>query len=61
MRRQTLILQVPGDGRILRDGGRSYQTSRFSVPAGEAQIRNGRLALPDTVQRPGVLGSTRVN
>ena len=61
VRRETLILQIPGDGRLVSDSGRSYQTSRFSVPAGEAQIRNGRLTLPDTVQRPGVLNSTRGN
>jgi hypothetical protein len=61
MRRQTLILQIPGDGRMLTDGGRFYQVARFAVQPGTAQIRGGRLELPNTAQRPGVSNSKRHN
>ena len=61
MRRQTLILQIPGDGRMLSDGGRSYQVARFSVQPGPAQIRDGKLELPNTAQRPGVPNSKQHN
>jgi len=54
VRRETLVVQIPGDGRVLTDGRRSYEIARFSVPPGPALARNGRLLLPDTQQRPGV-------
>jgi hypothetical protein len=54
VRRETLVVQIPGDGRVLTDGRRSYQIARFSVSPGPALVRNGRLTLPDTQQRPGV-------
>jgi hypothetical protein len=54
VRRETLIVQIPGDGRVAGDGRRSYQTARFVVPPGPAQVANGRLILPNTQQRPGV-------
>jgi hypothetical protein len=61
VRRQTLILQIPGDGRMLNDGGRSYQVARFAVQPGRTQIRDGRLELPSTAQRPGVPNSKKQN
>jgi hypothetical protein len=56
VRRESLIFQVPGDGRLLTDAGRSYRIPRFQVAAGSAQINNGKLAFPNTQQRPGVPG-----
>jgi uncharacterized phage-like protein YoqJ len=53
-RRESLILQVPGDGRVLCDSGRSYPIARFAVYPGSAQIRDGKLTFPDTKQRPGL-------
>jgi hypothetical protein len=49
VRRQTLLLQIPGDGRLITDNGRTY-----NVRPGQAQVRNGRLELPNTQQRPGI-------
>ncbi|MBV9081300.1 MAG: hypothetical protein JOZ62_01390 [Acidobacteriaceae bacterium] len=54
MLRETLVLQVPGDGRVLSDNGRSHQIPSFAVCAGAAQIRGGKLTFPNTQQRPGV-------
>jgi tetratricopeptide (TPR) repeat protein len=54
VRRQTLLLQVPGDGRLITDGGRAYQVRPFAVQDGQSQIRDGRLQLPNTQQRPGI-------
>ena len=54
VRRQTLLLQVPGDGRLITDGGRTYQVRPFAVQDGQSQIRDGRLQLPNTQQRPGI-------
>jgi hypothetical protein len=54
VRRQTLLLQIPGDGRLITDNGRTYNVRPFSVQPGQAQVRNGRLELPNTQQRPGI-------
>ncbi|MBZ5729235.1 MAG: hypothetical protein LAP87_30210 [Acidobacteriia bacterium] len=54
VRRQTLLLQVPGDGRLITDSGRTYQVRPFAVQDGQSQIRDGRLQLPNTQQRPGI-------
>jgi len=54
VRRQTLLLQVMGDGRLITDNGRTYHVRPFPVQPGQAQIRNGRLELPNTQQRPGI-------
>jgi len=54
VRRQTLLLQVPGDGRLITDGGRTYHVRPFAVQDGQSQIRDGRLQLPNTQQRPGI-------
>ena len=54
MRRETLVLQVPGDGRVLSDGGRPQQGPRFAVAPGSAEVRSGKLTFPNTQQRPGV-------
>jgi hypothetical protein len=54
VRRQTLLLQVPGDGRLITDSGRTYQVRPFAVQDGQSQIRDGRLQLPNTRQRPGI-------
>jgi hypothetical protein len=54
VRRQTLLLQVVGDGRLITDNGRTYHVRPFAVQPGQAQIRNGRLELPNTQQRPGI-------
>jgi hypothetical protein len=54
VRRQTLLLQVTGDGRLITDNGRTYQVRPFPVQPGQAQVRNGRLELPNTQQRPGI-------
>jgi hypothetical protein len=54
MRRQTLLLQVMGDGRLITDNGRTYHARPFPVQPGQAQVRNGRLELPNTQQRPGI-------
>jgi hypothetical protein len=54
MRRETLVLQVPGDGRVLSDGGRPQQGPRFAVAPGSAEVRGGKLTFPNTQQRPGV-------
>lgn len=54
MRRETLVLQVPGDGRMLRENGRTLQGPRFNVAPGSAEVRDGKLTFPDTQQRPGV-------
>ena len=54
VRRQTLLLQVMGDGRLITDNGRTYHVRPFAVQPGQAQIRNGRLELPNTQQRPGI-------
>ena len=48
VRRQTLLLQVMGDGRMITDNGRTYHVRPFSVQPGQAQVRNGRLELPNT-------------
>ena len=61
VRRQTLILQIPGNGRVVSDGGRSYRAPRFAVQPGAAQIRDGKLKFPNTVQRPGVPHSKKPN
>jgi len=54
VRRQTLLLQVPGDGRLITDSGRTYQVRPFAVQDGQSHIRDGRLQLPNTQQRPGI-------
>ena len=54
VRRQTLLLQVMGDGRMITDNGRTYHVRPFPVQPGQAQVRNGRLELPNTQQRPGI-------
>jgi hypothetical protein len=54
VRRQTLLLQIPGDGRLIKDNGRTYNVRPFPVQPGQAQVRNGRLELPNTQQRPGI-------
>ena len=54
VRRQTLLLQIPGDGRLVTDNGRTYHARPFSAQPGQAQIRNGRLELPNTQQRPAI-------
>ena len=54
VRRQTLLLQVTGDGRMITDNGRTYHVRPFPVQPGQAQVRNGRLELPNTQQRPGI-------
>jgi hypothetical protein len=54
VRRQTLLLQVMGDGRLITDNGRTYHARPFPVQPGQAQIRNGMLELPNTQQRPGI-------
>jgi hypothetical protein len=54
VRRQTLLLRVMGDGRMITDNGRTYQVRPFAAQPGQAQIRNGRLELPNTQQRPGI-------
>jgi hypothetical protein len=54
VRRQTLLLQVVGGGRLVTDKGRTYRVRPFPVQPGMAQVRNGRLELPNTQQRPGV-------
>jgi hypothetical protein len=54
MRRQTLLLQVVGDGRLITDNGRTYRVRPFPAQPGKAQVRNGRLELPNTQQRPGI-------
>ena len=54
VRRQTLLLQVMGDGRLITDNGRTYHVRPFAVQPGQAQVRNGRLELPNTQQRPGI-------
>jgi hypothetical protein len=54
VRRQTLLLQIVGDGRLITDNGRTYHVRPFPVQPGQAQIRNGRLELPNTQQRPGI-------
>jgi hypothetical protein len=54
VRRETLLLQVMGDGRLITDNGRTYRVRPFAVPSGQGQIRGGKLQLPNTQQRPGV-------
>jgi hypothetical protein len=54
VRRQTLLLQVMGDGRLITDDERTYQVRPFAALPGRAQVRNGRLELPNTQQRPGI-------
>jgi hypothetical protein len=54
VRRQTLLLQIPGDGRLITDNGRTYNVRPFPIQPGQAQVRNGRLELPNTQQRPGI-------
>jgi hypothetical protein len=45
-----------GNGRWAadHDSGRTYHVRRFAVQSGQPQIRNGRLELPNTQQRPGI-------
>ena len=54
VRRQTLLLQVRGHGRMITDNGRTYHVRPFAVQPGEAKVRGGRLELPNTQQRPGI-------
>ena len=57
VRRETLLLQVMGDGRLVTDNGRTYQVRPFAVQPGQAQVRDGRLEFPNTQQRPGDSGT----
>jgi len=52
VRRQTLLLQVTGDGRMITDNGRTYHVRPFPVQPGQAQVRNGRLELPKHATAP---------
>lgn len=61
VRRQTLLLQMTGNGRVTTDNGRTYSVPLFPVQPGQAQIRNGRLELPNTQQRPGIPMLRRAN
>jgi hypothetical protein len=61
VRRQTLLLQVVGDGRLVTDNGRTYHARPFAANPGQAQVRNGRLELPFTQQRPGIPALKRCN
>ena len=54
VRRETLLLQVMGDGRLVTDSGRTYQVRPFAVQPGQTQVRDGRLAFPNTQQRPAI-------
>jgi hypothetical protein len=35
VRRQTLLLQIPGDGRLMGDNGRTYNVRPFPVQPAE--------------------------
>jgi hypothetical protein len=61
VRRQTLLLQIMGDGRLITDNGRTYQARPFAAQPGQAQALNGRLELPNTQQRPGVPARKNIN
>ena len=54
VRRESLILQVPGDGRMITENGRCLSIPHFAVAAGNADIHGGTLTFPHTQQRPGV-------
>src|ERR1041385_9511678 len=51
VRRQTLLVQLPGDGRLITDSGRTYQVRPFAVQDGQSQIRDGRIPLPRPAER----------
>jgi hypothetical protein len=61
VRRETLLLQVMGDGRLVTDGGRTYHVRPFAVQPGQAQVRDGRLIFPNTQQRPAIPILKRAN
>lgn len=61
VRRETLLLQVMGDGRLVTDGGRTYQVRPFAVQPGQAQVCDGRLTFPNTQQRPAIPILKRAN
>jgi hypothetical protein len=54
VRRETLLLQVMGDGRLVTDSGRTYQVRPFAIQPGQTQVRDGKLVFPNTQQRPAI-------
>ena len=54
VRRETLLLQVMRDGRLVTDSGRTYHVRPFAVQPGQAQVCDGRLTFPNTQQRPTI-------
>lgn len=51
--REDFLMQV-SEARLTTDRGRSYPVRPFAMQAGRAEVRDGRLVLPDTQQRPGI-------
>ena len=58
--RQTFLMQVTEDGRLLMDYGRNGELVQhqriqpFRVQSGRGEVRNGQVVFPDTQQRPHV-------
>ena len=52
--RRTLLLQIKGNGDIVRDGRRVNRVHPFPLANGRGQIRNGHVVFDGIPQRPTI-------